>query len=209
VLVDDRERDAGVCDALRGREDLTVEIRRLRAGDYEIQPGGVVFERKTGPDFAVSILDGRLFRQALRLAAKGCRRALILEGADPDGETRAPGLSRPSVQGALVSLAIQFDMPVLRTHDPAETAEVIAWAAHQTARRAGGSLARAGYRPKGRRRRQLFVLQGLPGLGPRRATALLDRFGTLAAVFAAPAAELAAVDGVGPVTARRIDELIH
>lgn len=54
------------------------------------------------------------------------------------------------------------------------------------------------------RARQLFVLQGLPGIGPERAGRLLERFGSVQAVAAASAAELAAVDGLGETTAARI-----
>ena len=42
-----------------------------------------------------------------------------------------------------------------------------------------------------------MILQGLPGVGPERARALLDGFGSIAAVMAADAERLAGVDGIG------------
>jgi excinuclease UvrABC nuclease subunit len=51
---------------------------------------------------------------------------------------------------------------------------------------------------------QSRILQGLPGVGPERARRLLDRFGTIEAVIAAPAEGLAAVPGIGKGTAEGI-----
>lgn len=48
------------------------------------------------------------------------------------------------------------------------------------------------------------ALDDIPGIGARTRLALLRHFGSAAAVAAASAAELAAVPGVGPVTAERI-----
>jgi ERCC4-type nuclease len=50
----------------------------------------------------------------------------------------------------------------------------------------------------------LFLLQGLPRVGPERAARLLDRFGSVQAVATASAADLATVDGIGDSIAARI-----
>jgi len=62
-----------------------------------------------------------------------------------------------------------------------------------------------------RRRERAAVrtrLEDVPGLGPVRRRALLERFGTLDAVASAPADELAEVRGIGPALARRIHETL-
>jgi len=48
------------------------------------------------------------------------------------------------------------------------------------------------------------VLDGVPGLGPARATALLAQFGSVARLRQATVEEIAAVRGMGPVTARAV-----
>jgi len=68
---------------------------------------------------------------------------------------------------------------------------------------------RHGYRPRGERQRRLYVLEGLPGVGPRRAAQLLDRFGTVAAVMQASVEEFLTLPGVGPATAGKIARVIH
>jgi ERCC4-type nuclease len=67
-----------------------------------------------------------------------------------------------------------------------------------------GAVARAGYRPKSKRRTQLHILQGLPTVGPVRAARLLDKYGTVEAVFTAAHEDLIRVPGIGKAAAERI-----
>ncbi len=69
---------------------------------------------------------------------------------------------------------------------------------------AKGGFQRHGYRSKGKRAKQLFILQGLPGVGRERAIRLLDNFGSHQAVINAASDELQTVEGIGRETAERI-----
>jgi ERCC4-type nuclease len=64
---------------------------------------------------------------------------------------------------------------------------------------------------KGKRKktRQLRILQSLPGVGPDRASQLLERFGTVRACFGASSTELQEVEGIGPKTAAAIEQVIN
>lgn len=205
IVADDRENAGGVIAELRARADVTLVIRRLATGDFLVEERFAV-ERKTLADFAVSIIDGRLFKQAAALAHDRCRGVLVLEGTGPsDGF----GVSREALQGALISVAVFFGLAVLRSRDAAETAQLLVYLGRQSREFARGGLPRPGYRPKGRRARQLFVLQGLPGIGPERAARLLEHFGSVPAVFTASDQALTAVPGIGPAVAGRIRSLLE
>ncbi|MCE9612965.1 MAG: nuclease [Lentisphaerae bacterium] len=206
ILIDDRECHAGVADVLRACPDLDVRVRHLTTGDYVI-PGRLQIERKTVLDFAQSLFDGRLFTQAIRMRARHLPGILIIEG--PSRPPSTFGLTRQALQGALVTLSVVLGLPVLRAANACETADLIRFSALQIARHNRGAPARPGYRPTGRRRRQLFILQGLPGIGPHRAEALLDAFGSVARVCQADADELAAVSGIGPHTAERLVNILN
>ena len=205
ILCDDRERGSEVIAELRKLPNVDVTVRRLRVGDYLID-GRVLVERKTVRDLAISIIDGRLFQQAVRLvrAAPG-RTLLLVEG---DRQTlAASGVRREAWQGALVTLGVMLGIPVLRARDAAETARILRYSADQVRRVVTGAVRRAGYRPKRLRGRQLFVLQGLPGVGPERAARLLDACGSVAGVFTADEAALRRVRGIGARTAAAIHQL--
>ena len=201
IVVDDRERTGGVLAALSGRTDAICEVTRLDLGDYCIDHR-VLVERKTLADFVASLIDGRLFEQTAALASAPERAVLILEGTGKDWPKT--GVRRESVQGALITIGVFFGVAILRSTGPEETAQLLVFLGRQAQRCARGGFPRPGYRPKGRRARQLFVLQGLPGIGPERAIQLLERFGSVQAVVSASANDLIAVDGIGDKTAAKI-----
>lgn len=207
IICDDRERGAAVIAELRKLPETDVVVRRLPVGDYLID-GRVLVERKTVPDFAISLMDGRLFQQATRLLRAGPGRVMVLL----EGETSVlstPGIRRESLQGALVTLNVLLGIPVLRARDATEAAKILRYTTEQVRRVEANALRRAGYRPKRLRARQLFVLQGLPGVGPERAARLLDACGSVAGVFAADEKTLCQIGGIGPHTAAAIHQLAH
>ena len=201
VVVDDRETGSGVLKALRDLGDVTVAVRRLPLGDYLVDDR-ILFERKTLLDLAESIKDGRLFKQACRLAASPKKTVILLEGTSAGMATS--GISREAIQGALITLSVILGIPLLRSLSPEESARLMLYAARQTQTVASEAIPRKGARPKGKRGLQLYILQGLPDIGPARAQRLLARFGSIENVLHAQPDDLSALQGIGPATARRI-----
>ena len=202
VVADDRERGSGVIATLRVLGNTEVGVERLTLGDYVIAASNLVFERKTLLDLVASIKDQRLFMQACRLARKAERPVIVLEGTGRDlQDTR---MRRESIQGALISLSLVLGIPVLRSMNPKETAQLMVCAARQMQTAATGAYPRGGYRPKGKKRTQHHILQGLPGIGCDRAKSLLENFETVESVMNADEKDLAAVHGIGKITARKI-----
>ncbi len=201
VIVDDREQQSGVIEALNQIDGVETKIQRLRLGDY-LAGSNLLFERKTLDDFAISIIDGRLFGQTVRLARSDHDGVLILEGkAKTASET---GVRREAMQGAIITVSLVLGIPILRSRGPSETARLIVYAARQLKSIAQGAVQRGGYRPKGEKKRKLFILQGLPGIGREMAKRLLDTFGNVEAVISATSEELQSVEGIGEKTAERI-----
>jgi len=201
ITADDREQKSEVIKLLSEIENVDVSIRRLSVGDFQIG-SRVIVERKTLKDFAKSIVDGRLFKQMIRLANSISMGVLILEGTTSD--TVDLGMTRAAMQGALIAVSLILGIPVLRSKDPSETARLIVYIGRQIDSMARGGMQRQGYRPKNKRKTQLFILQGLPGVGPQRAGRLLDRFGSVEAAISASSSELQSVDGIGKSIADRI-----
>ena len=203
VCMDDREAGSEVAAALRGMEEVQVRIARLAVGDY-VWEDRLLFERKTLIDLVASIKDGRLFRQAATLSASPLHGVILLEGTARDLATSR--MRREAIQGALITLTLFLGLPLLRSLGPDETARLMVYATRQYRAVATEALPRLfpTRRPKGKRRTQLHLLQGLPGIGPARARYLLEMFGSVEAVLTATAEELAEVSGIGPRTAEAI-----
>ncbi len=201
ITADDREQKSEVIKSLMGIENVEVCIRRLSLGDYQID-NQLIVERKTLKDFAISIIDGRLFKQMIRLANSTFTGVLILEGTAID--TVDLGMTREAMQGALITVSLILGIPVLRSKAPSETAKLMIYIARQIESMARGGVQRHGYRPKTKRKRQLFILQGLPGVGSERADRLLDHFGSVEAAISASSSELQSVDGIGKSIADKI-----
>jgi len=201
IIADDRECKSEVIDSLSQIEDVKVIIQRLSMGDYQVD-NRLIVERKTLKDFAVSIIDGRLFKQMLCLANSKSEGVLILEGTVSD--MVEIGMTREAMQGALITVSLILGIPILRSKDPSETAKLMVYIGRQIESMAMGGVQRHGYRPKNKRKRQLFILQGLPGVGPERAERLLARFGSVEAAISASSSELQSVNSFGKSVADKI-----
>lgn len=70
------------------------------------------------------------------------------------------------------------------------------------------TLKRVGRKPKRMQIRKLYLLQGLPGIGPRMAKRMLEYFGSVEKVFAADEQELTRVEGIGKKKAAKIRAII-
>jgi ERCC4-type nuclease len=205
VIADDRERGSGVIKALQEYDEVNIKIERLHTGDFIVDER-LVFERKTLPDLAYSLVQGRFLSQAQRLARLPQRSVIVLEGTGRDIE--ALNVRREAIQGALINASVIMGLAILRSVDPQETARLMIYTARQVKRSIRDAVPRHGYRPKGRRKRQLFILQGLPGVGPKRAERLLEEFGTVEAVIKASAEQLAGVPGIGAKTAEELRSIL-
>lgn len=199
VVADDRERASGVIESLAATSGVSVEVRHLKLGDFDVD-GRLLVERKTTFDFALSVIDGRLFRQAYRLMTSERRTCLIPEGPPTDIK-----MSREALQGAMITVTMIFGQPVLRSRAPAETAWLMLTAADQVSRsetRQPRRFVRRRFRTP--RRIQSEMLQAVPGLGPDKAGALLAHFGDFRRITSADLDALMQIPGIGQVLATRI-----
>ncbi len=119
------------------------------------------------------------------------------------------GLPIHCVKGALISLAQTFRIPVLRTRNPEDTAWHFNQLFLQRDRIGSNRGARKAYRPKRLDNQKKAVLKSIPGIGDKAATALLEKFESVADVFAAKTDDLLSVHGIGRKTAAKIREIVR
>jgi DNA excision repair protein ERCC-4 len=205
LRVDPSERHAALLDLARQCDDFDVHMEHLTVGDYCLDRG-IVVERKTHADFAVSLADGRLFPQAAKLARCPHRPVILLEGPRP---ARMPDVHPHALKGAMASLAVMWRLPVLCARDPEDSLRILRFLADQLGTSERGVLKRYNRKPKRLASRKLYMLQGLPGVGPSLAHRLLLEFGCVERAVTADEGALMRVRGVGREKAARIREVMR
>lgn len=198
LTIDHREQSSEL--ARRLAETFSTRIATLPRGDYQLGDR-LTIERKTARDLLLSIIDLRLFRQVANLK-RHCRASLLLVEGDPyQTDIR---VDHRAVKGALIAIQASWQLPVIFTDSPEESCVAITTMARQHETFADVMTLRGGYRPKRLQTQQLYILQGLPGIGAELARRLLNHFRSVAAVMSAAETELSAVEGIGLFRARKI-----
>jgi Fanconi anemia group M protein len=200
LVADHRERSAKLSELVQMSDFFETRFETLKAGDYLVECT-VLIERKAFADLAASIIDGRLFAQAAKLARSSYRALFLIEG--PVTEEMAK-LHPHALKGAILSVALQWRLPVLFSEGPEDSLYILRMLAEQSQYCRELTLNRPGYKPKRTITKRLYVLQGLPGVGPKLATELLHRFGSVEKVIQASELELIKVPGLGPKKAAAI-----
>jgi ERCC4-type nuclease len=204
LVVDHSEHRSALLDAVCRSGWFDVQMDRLATGDYFVN-GEVLVERKTIRDLVASLIDGRLFPQVARLAHSPYRSLLLIEGPTPSS---MPDVHHHAVEGALVSIAAIWRVPVLHSSGSEQSARMLRFVADQARGPQEQVLRRFDRKPKRLASRRLFLLQGLPGVGPALAHRLLCHFGSIERIVTVDAATLSQVRGIGAGKAARIRELV-
>ncbi len=203
IIVDERERKSGIPDLLKSI-GMNIEMKTLPIGDYIVAPETIV-ERKSIRDLMASIFDGRLFDQCTRLKEHFEHPIVLMEGNVDEIEeiTENPMI----FYGALSTVVLDFNIPVIPTPSAAHTAKLLVSMCSRKDAPQGPYLKKI-KKSSDLGKQQLSVLCSLPGVGEKFAVRLLTKFGTPLKVFGATTAELAKVEGLGEARAKKIKKTL-
>lgn len=205
IRVDSREHSSPVPALLAAFPDITLSFAALPSADYLLSDD-VAVERKTASDFVASILDRRLFGQTTRMKVLFPRAMLIIEG---DLSQVPHSIDIAAIRGALAFLTVREGITVLQLTDASETAAMLRIMARHAQERIGLPVSLREPRPQIEELYASYLVEGLPGVGPRRARMLLAHFGSPAAIMCAAAEELSKVPGIGKKSAQRIWQAVN
>jgi len=181
---------------------VEIEIRKIAPGDYVLGPVGI--ERKTLYDFFNSMVRKRLFEQVRRLREAYPQPLVILEGDLAEISTfRSP----QAILAALLVLETTERVPVLTTADKDQTALLLSILWERQDKEAVEYGLRHKPKAMSLEQRQRFLVEGLPGIGETLARSLLERFGSVRAVFSASEEDLKKVPKIGEIKAAEIVRL--
>lgn len=208
IFVDSREQASTVTKELFAREEVKVIQKPLDIGDYVLSKD-VCVERKTVSDFVSSMIDGRMFPQLINLRQNYLKPLIILEGNTAELFTLR-NIHRNSIIGALTSIALDYQVPILYTKDSKETAEYLYVIAKREQKERDKEVRlRVGRKGLTLAEQQRFIIEGLPMIGPLMAKSLLEKFGSIKAIVDADEKQLQTVENLGKKKARLIQKVIR
>ena len=192
IIVDYREKNSLVVSELI-HLGLRIEFKELKVADYIVKD--VAIERKTVSDFISSMINRRLLKQLEELQQYK-NKLLIIEGTDEqelytDSEEKI-GVHPNSVRGFLLSILIKHKIPIIFTKDYEDSAKFISILSKRKHKELSLNVSKKSLNKK----EQLqFILESFPGIGPKTARKLLEKFKTIKNIINAPQEELKEVLG--------------
>lgn len=219
-LISPTERDA--LKYTNGRGIVSSIPERYGADFLIFSPRGRCgIQRKKFPDdFFASIDDGRLAKELSQLAYLEFR--LLVPEGDPqytsDGhlmDERHARWTRRSVRNYLRSVRIQQGVDVEWSCDLKDTVDIVCELEEylktdihrSTMTRPKNSVMKGEWGEFNKRDWARYFLQGLPGVGSKRAEAIFDTFGRVPLEWSVSPEEMQRVWGIGKKTARTLFEL--
>jgi len=214
IIIDYREKNSLVASELI-RLRLEVEFKPLKVADYLIND--IAIERKTVSDFIFSMIKGRLSNQLKELQQYE-NKLLIIEGTDeqelynnedmqfpPEAfkETAYEGKSKKTVgcfhgvnanaiRGFLLSILLKYKIPIIFTKNPEDTAKFISILSKKKSKELPLHVKKKSLNKK----EQLqFIIESFPGIGPKTAKKLLEKFKTIKNIINASQEELRKILG--------------
>jgi Fanconi anemia group M protein len=205
IYADKRETNSRILDILK--QKCTLVDKQLHVGDYLLSKR-VCVERKTAADFISSILDGRLFAQIEEMKKNFTNPLLVIEGNGLFNDER--NVHPNAIRGALASIAIDYNVPIIHTANNLETAEMLLTIAkrEQLPRKRSFSI-RGRKKARSMNDRQEILVSGLPKVNTQTAKKLLKHFGSPEKIFAASEKDLMNVEGIGPKMAKKIRAILY
>ncbi|MCK5261490.1 MAG: DEAD/DEAH box helicase [Thermoplasmatales archaeon] len=205
IIIDNREYRSNVIRFLSGK-DVEIESQQLDVGDYVLS-SRIGVERKKVDDFLNSLIEGKLFLQMRKLRDAYSRPVLILEGEDL---LTKRNISHNAIFGSLVSIIVDFGIPIITTKSAHETADLLYVMANREQKEGNRAVAIRGEKwsmsiPE----QQQFIMEGLPNISAVLAKRLLQNFGSIKAVVNASEEELCTVQGIGKNIAAEIVEILN
>ena len=188
IEVDNREKNSLVVSELV-KLGFEISWAQLPVADYIVN--GVAIERKTISDLKSSVIDKRIISQLLELKQYE-RKFLLVEGILKE-DLYNSGMHENAFRGFLLSVALDFEVPIIFTYDEKDTAKYISVLARKKEKGLQGI--RASKILLSKEEQIQFILEGFPNVGAVKAKKLIEKFGSLFNIFNASVEELVEVLG--------------
>ena len=186
---------------------LNVELKRLDIADYVLSEK-VGVERKSVKDFVNSIIDKRLLTQVKALRENFERPLLIIEGEDDIYSVR--NIHPNAIRGMLSAIVIDYEVPIIWTKNFIETAAFLKVLAKREQENKDKDFGiRFDKKPLTTKELQEFIVESLPGVGPKLSKSLLEKFKSIKDIAQSSKEDLSDIDKMGPKKAKDIYDIFR
>ncbi len=202
IIVDYREKNSLVISEII-HLGLEVEFRELKVADYLVN--NIAIERKTVSDFISSMIGGRIKHQ-LEEIQQYENRLLIIEGIEDQelySDDNERGVNANAIRGFLLSISLKHKTPIIFTKNEEDTAKFIFILARKKEIESSLNVSKKSFNKK---ERMQFILEGFPGIGPKNAKKLLEKFKTIKNVLNSHLEDLEEVIGKKAEIFRIVEE---
>ncbi|MBU1135897.1 MAG: hypothetical protein KJ559_00085 [Nanoarchaeota archaeon] len=185
ITADYREKNSLVISELISL-GIEVEIKELKVADFIVKDTAI--ERKTISDFLSSMLNKRLSKQ-LEEIKQYKNSLLIIEGIEEQElyNDFPEGINGNAIRGFLLSILLEYKVPIIFTKDYKDTAKFIYILSKKQKKEAS---IRANKKSLNKKEQMQYILEGFPGIGPKTAKKLLEKYKTIKNIINTPIDEL-------------------
>ena len=212
VIIDTRENSKHPeFKSILDEKGVKTSVEMLNAGDFLIfgneEGKGCLIERKEISDFISSMVSGRIFEQLEKLKSADARPLILVEGSFAQARKYSK-VNSSSILGCISNIVLKWGVPVITLPSKKWTPYFILAVSTCLGKEKQPYALRGGApRKLSLREKQIYLLQGLPSVGPKTSEALLEYFGTPITLFG-NLQDLKKVKGIGDKTAREIEEVV-
>ena len=201
IIVDTREKQSFVAANLF-EQKANIKFEKLEIADYKI--GNILIERKTASDFVSSILNKRLLVQ-LKELKEFDNKFIIIEGQLNNQKF----LNENAVRGMLISIALDFKIPIINTLDEKDTSKFLVTTAKRLEKTKTLFSLRVKKKSKNIEDEKRFILEGFPGIGPSISRRLLEKFKNLKNIFNLKEEDLRQIEKFDENKIKRFIEILN
>lgn len=201
ITVDYREKNSLVASHLV-KQGFDVEFKELKIGDYIVKD--IVIERKTIQDFISSMINHRLINQIEELKQYE-NKLLIIEGISEqelysEGDR---GINANAVRGFLLSILLKHKIPIIFSKNSEDTAKFINVLSKKKEKEINLNAKK---KTLSKKEQLQFIIESFPGVGPKKAKKLLEKFGSIQNIILSSTEDLKDILGIQASNVKEIIE---
>ena len=203
IYVDHRERGTSI---IRKLLEKNVDLKQatLPVGDF-ILSNDVAIERKTTNDFSQTLIRGDLFPQLIKLKETYAKPLLLIEGENIFNSS----ISSNAIFGAISSIIVDYNVPILYTSNEEETLSLILTIAkREQFERKSKPTIKSSKSTQSLYEDQIYLISSIPNINRTLAERILEYFKTPNQFFNANLEDLLKIQGIGKLTAQKILDLL-